>query len=393
MNNDSWSLKKLGEVVQEIADGGTPQRAVSENFGGDIPWVVVDDIRWSIYDTKEKLSQQGISTSSTKMWQPGTIILSTGATIGRVGIARVPLCTKQGIHGIVCDPEVVTPEYIAHFLRHCHHKLNTLAQGSTIKEIRAKQILSLDIPTPPLPEQKKIAEILSGIDNLIASAKKQEAKNKDLALGVAESILTSNCERRRLGDATTLITKGTTPTSLGMSFSEQGINFIKVESITSDGTIDPSKFSFIQTDVHDALQRSQIKSKDILFTIAGATVGKLAMAEEHHLPANTNQALAIIRVKNEMLRPRFAYHWLKSGTIRTIVDQLQTVGAQPNVSLSQISDFPVPIIALDSQDYICDKLDSIDRVTNSIREKIFTMQRLHQSLSADLLSGRKRVSV
>jgi restriction endonuclease S subunit len=249
------------------------------------------------------------------------------------------------------------------------------------------------IQIPPLPEQKKIAEILSGIDKLIASAEQQEAKNRNLALSIAENILTSNHEHRRLGDVTTLITKGTTPTSLGMSFSEQGINFIKVESIISDGVIDPVKFSFIGTDVHGALKRSQIKSKDILFTIAGATVGKLALIDEHLLPANTNQALAIIRVKSEMLRPRFAYHWLKGGVVKNIVAQLQTVGAQPNVSLSQISDFPMPIMPLDLQDYICHKLDSIDRVIDSIHKKIFTMQYLRQSLASDLLSGRKRVSI
>jgi len=388
-----WRQVKIGELLTEHSE-----RSISSN-----QHEVLSVTKDGIFSQREYFKKQIASEdnsgykvvkrgdvvfSAMNLWM-GSIDVVKDQTIGIVSPAYITMRPTEGL---------IDTGFLGYYLRGDEMRKKYVQhsqQGASIvrRNLNKDDLLDDEVCIPPLPEQKKIAEILSGIDNLIASAKKQEAKNKDLALSVAESILTSNCERRRLGDATTLITKGTTPTSLGMSFSEQGINFIKVESITSDGTIDPSKFSFIQTDVHDALQRSQIKSKDILFTIAGATVGKLAMAEEHHLPANTNQALAIIRVKNEMLRPRFAYHWLKSGTIKTIVDQLQTVGAQPNVSLSQISDFPVPIIPLDSQDYICDKLDSIDRVAGSICEKIFTMQRLRQSLSADLLSGRKRVSI
>ena len=390
-----WRVLPLGEVA-EVVGGGTPSRDVPAFWGNDHHWITPSEVVAKDGQTadrsKEQISDLGLQSSGAKLHPPGTILMTSRASIGFAAIAKEEICTNQGFQSLRCRSKLDN-WFALHQIRHRRAELQQLAAGSTFLEVSGSNVRSFPFIVPPLPEQKKIAEMLSGIDNLIASTKQQEAKHRELALGIAENILDSNCEYTRLGDVTTLITKGTTPTSLGMSFSEQGINFIKVESIISDGVIDPGKFSFIGSDVHDALKRSQIKSKDILFTIAGATVGKLALAEEHLLPANTNQALAIIRVKSETLRPQFAYHWLKGGAVKTIVDQLQTVGAQPNVSLSQIGNFPMPIMPLDSQDNICNKLDSIDRVINSIRKKIFMMQNLRQSLASDLLSGRKRVSV
>jgi type I restriction enzyme, S subunit len=98
----------------------------------------------------------------------------------------------------------------------------------------------------------------------------------------------------RLGELTEKITKGTTPTTIGHPFIENGINFIKAESILMDGSIDPSKFVFIDSKTHSKLKRSQIEENDLLFSMAGMVLGKTAVVKKEFLPANTNQALAII---------------------------------------------------------------------------------------------------
>ena len=96
----NWSVVPLGEFVLSMGDGGTPSRSDETSFGGNIPWVVIGDIQKYIFDTKEHLSVEGLNCSSAKLWDKDSIILSTGATIGKVGIAMVPLSTKQGITGI-----------------------------------------------------------------------------------------------------------------------------------------------------------------------------------------------------------------------------------------------------------------------------------------------------
>ena len=92
-----WPHKKLAEVILDIKDGGTPSRKNPEYFGGDVYWCVVKDIKPLIFDTAEKLTQAGLSNCSAKVWPVDSVIISLGATIGQIGIAKVPTATKQGL--------------------------------------------------------------------------------------------------------------------------------------------------------------------------------------------------------------------------------------------------------------------------------------------------------
>jgi hypothetical protein len=83
-----------------------------------------------------------------------------------------------------------------------------------------------------------------------------------------------------------LVTKGTTPTTIGGRFTDSGINFVKVESISDDGEIIYSKLAHIDEESDELLSRSRIEENDILFTIAG-TIGRVAKVPEDILPANT----------------------------------------------------------------------------------------------------------
>ncbi len=91
-----------------------------------------------------------------------------------------------------------------------------------------------------------------------------------------------------LESITTLVTKGTTPTTYGMPFTDEGINFVKAEALNGDVSLDKSGFNFISLDTHEKLKRSQLEKDDVLITIAGANVGKCGFVREDDLPANTN---------------------------------------------------------------------------------------------------------
>ena len=85
-----------------------------------------------------------------------------------------------------------------------------------------------------------------------------------------------------LGELTSVITKGTTPTTLGKKFTEEGINFLKVQSIDADGNIINEKLTKIDEDTHELLKRSQLQNGDILFSIAGA-IGRTTIINQNSL--------------------------------------------------------------------------------------------------------------
>lgn len=136
-----------------------------------------------------------------------------------------------------------------------------------------------------------------------------------------------------------VVTKGTTPTTYGMPFTEEGVNFIKAEALNGDATLDKNGFTYVSEDTHEKLKRSQLCVNDVLITIAGANVGKCGIVREHHIPANTNQAVGIIRVDPKKASPRFIYYCFKNPRTFSVCQGMGGQAAQPNINLTVLKSF------------------------------------------------------
>ncbi|TAG03857.1 MAG: restriction endonuclease subunit M/S [Betaproteobacteria bacterium] len=169
-----------------------------------------------------------------------------------------------------------------------------------------------------------------------------------------------------LRDVSDIITKGTTPTTAGFSFEDTGVNFIKIESVAEDGKIIASKVAHISNEAHAALARSQLAAGDVLFSIAGA-MGRSASVDSSLLPANTNQALAIIRGKQELISPFYLSHLLRSARILAHIESVKAGVAQYNVSLQQVGDIQIPLPPLDVQKEIVAEIEGYQKVIDGAR--------------------------
>ena len=189
------------------------------------------------------------------------------------------------------------------------------------------------------------------------------AKNNKMP-AIRFSGYTDAWEQRKLGDLTQLITKGTTPKLKNI---QNGINFIKVENISDDGVI--SINSYVSEEEHtNYLSRSILANNDILFSIAG-TLGRTAIVKSHLLPANTNQALAIIRL-NKSIDVEYINTFLKSNAIKIYIKKNPTVGAQPNLSLGQVSELEINIPSYSEQNKISDLFSKIDLMITLHQRKL-----------------------
>ena len=147
----------------------------------------------------------------------------------------------------------------------------------------------------------------------------------------------------KLIDESIVITKGTTPTTIGFNFSDDGVNFVKIENITSEGKFITDGMMYISDECNEAMKRSQLKKGDILFSIAGA-IGRSAIVTEEILPANINQALAIVRLKEDTkLIKGFLLAALKSEYVEKQYLALKRGAAQLNLSLKDVGNFTIPI--------------------------------------------------
>lgn len=190
-------------------------------------------------------------------------------------------------------------------------------------------------------------------------------------------------EVKKLGEVCDLITKGTTPTSLGHQFIDEGINFIKVESLTESGKIIPNKVAYISEECHQALKRSQLKENDILFSIAGA-LGRIGIVNKDILPANTNQALAIIRLSNDAnISIPYLAKYFNSSLISDEIEKLKGGAAQQNLSLGQLNNLEIPLPPLQEQQRIVSILDeaftAIDKAKANTEQNLKNAKELFES--------------
>ncbi|MBQ3508575.1 MAG: restriction endonuclease subunit S [Peptococcaceae bacterium] len=192
--------------------------------------------------------------------------------------------------------------------------------------------------------------------------------------------------RVKLGDIATLITKGTTPTTLGYNFVDEGINFVKIESITENGEFLVEKFAHITHECNENLSRSQLKKNDLLFSIAGA-IGRTAIVTDEILPANTNQALAIIRVPEGIINYQYLNYLMQSPVITEQLEKRKQGVAQLNLSLKDISEFEITMYDDEKQNEIVACMNKVIDLISLRKQQLFILDELVKARFVELFGA------
>ena len=182
-----WEEKRLGEVAS-VVGGGTPDSAVENYWGGDVQWFTPSEIKMK-YLTKSArtISQSGLKKSSAKLLPVGTLLLSTRATVGDVGIATEECCTNQGFQSLVVNPENYN-EFWYYWLVMNKRELLRRASGSTFLEIGKSEILKIKGLRPHPDEQQKIADFLSAVDTKIDLVTQELEQAKTFKKGLLQQM-------------------------------------------------------------------------------------------------------------------------------------------------------------------------------------------------------------
>ena len=164
-----WPVVRLDECSQ-IVSGATPSTSVREYWDGDIPWVTPKDLSElttaTISDTPRKLTAAGLAASSASLLPPGSVLFSSRAPIGHVAINTVAMATNQGFKSFVPNPDRIHAPYLYWWLQANRTYLQGLGNGATFKEVSKAVVSRIEIPVPPISEQRRIAAILDQADAL-----------------------------------------------------------------------------------------------------------------------------------------------------------------------------------------------------------------------------------
>lgn len=171
---NGWVTTTLGELSQ-ISGGTTPSKEVAEFWeGGSLFWATPTDItalppgQLRLSSTRTMVSDSALEKTSLRMLPVGSVLMTSRATIGYPAINTVPMATNQGFANFH-PSDKYDAAFLAYWMVSNRTILERSAAGSTFPEISKSALRSIPIALPPLHEQRRIAEILSSVDDAIAS--------------------------------------------------------------------------------------------------------------------------------------------------------------------------------------------------------------------------------
>jgi type I restriction enzyme S subunit len=291
---------------------------------------------------------------------------------------------------------------------------NGVRQTISFKHLSVEELLS-----PPLQEQQQIVKFLdektSIIDKLISTKERKIELLKEQRTSLINEVITNGLnpnvkmkdsgvewigeipeswDKKKIKTISSIISKGTTPSTIGKEISDEGeFRYIKSENIVENSLSEYPQF-FIDKETNELLKRSILFEGDILFVIAGASIGKTTILTKNFSNSNTNQAVSFIRLK-ENEKNRFVWYWLISPKIQEQMWIVAVQSAQPNLSMENLGNFYIPYPTIQEQQEIVEYLDKhtkeIDDLVQMEQKKIDLLKEYRQSLISEVITGKIKV--
>ena len=389
---DDWEQRKLGELGR--ATGGT---SIESEFSENGKYKVISIGSYSEDSVYREQGIRAIESEKTKnrVLNEGdlTMILNDKTTSGNI-IGRVLLIEKSDVYvynqrteRIEINHDKFDSLFVYEMLNapQIRNKIIKQSQGNTQIYVNWPTIAETRYLIPQIDEQQKIGEYFSNLDHLITFHQRKCEQTKELKKFMLQKMFpkkgeknpeirfpgfTDDWEQRKLGTLCSLITKGTTPKDKS---GVGEVNFVKVENINPDNS-EISSMSRISIEEHEGyLKRSKLKENDILFSIAG-TLGRVSVVKSSILPANTNQALAILRIKEGYIP--YITTVLKGRAVEDFIKKNPTVGAQPNLSLEQVNNLEISLPNYEEQKKIGEYFSNLDRLITLHQRKCEQLKEL-----------------
>lgn len=320
--------------------------------------------------------------------------------VGRISIYKnkdIALLNQRVCRAIFSNK--IDSKYFYYYFRVFENffSLASKATGSASQaNISTKTIEESFIQLPPLETQKKIASILSALDDKIELNNKINENLEMQAQAIFKSwfvdfepfggVMPEDMREIPLNELCEIVTKGTTPTTIGKHFSNKGINFLKAESILQNHSFDRNKFAHIDNDTHTVLKRSIIKEGDIVFTIAG-TLGRFALVDNTIIPANTNQAVAIIRANNNVVSSEYLYSFFIGNWHNEYYTKRVQQAVQANLSLTTIKSLPIFVLSNEDMMRYNGLVTPIFKAMKANEYENFRLSALRDTLLPKLMNG------
>jgi type I restriction enzyme S subunit len=419
---NGWQTSLLHDLLYLMKSGGTPDTSRADFYGGDIPFVAIDDMTscWKfIKKTKKRLTLEGLRNSNTWLVPEYSILYSIYATIGVPRINLLPVTTNQAILALLANPAKIDVNYLFYWLAFIRATVVNFSSQTTQSNLNSTTVKSFTVLHPiQLREQTKIAEILSTVDRAIEQTEALIAKQQCIKTGLMQDLLTRGIDGAgRLRTEQTHEFKdsplGRIPVewevmALGcvaaisagvtLGVTHEGpatveLPYLRVANV-QDGYLDLTDVKVIRLPQAN-VEKFSLKPGDVLMN-EGGDFDKLGRGTiwkgEIDVCLHQNHVFKV-RPKSEIL----ASGYLEAISSSTYGKSFFIMASKQSTNLasinaSQLKLFPVPLPPYAEQVRIEDHLNNGQLLAQNNKAQLKKLRTLKTALMQDLLTGRKRVT-
>lgn len=340
----------------------------------------------------------------TKVASEQSILFSVRAPVGEVNITPYECCIGRGLAGIY--GETADQEFLFQKLQYAKPRFQLLSQGSTFEAVNGSDLKEFDLTLPPLPEQQKIATILSSVDDVIEKTRAQINKLKDLKTGMMQELLTKGIGHTEFKDSPV----GRIPVGWDVLFLDElvkaeknitygivqagahyegGVPYIRVSDMT-ERALSRSGVLLTSPEIATKYQRSAVSCGDIVYALRGV-IGHVLMVPKELDGANLTQGTARIS-PNDKVDSSYLLWAMKSPYVNYQNDLAAKGSTFREVTLASLRKIQIALPVQAEQKKIASVLSSVELKIFTVEDKLAYLKSIKKALMQDLLTGKVRVN-
>ena len=409
-----WNRVSIGEICN-LGGGTTPSKTNDDYWGGSIPWASPKDFEGvSLDQTEDNLTEYAVSENSINLYNSGDIamVVRSGVLHHSLPVAQLSteMAVNQDVKVLKPDIDRISTDYFLNILLYEADRIRASCAktGTTVESIETAFLKGYKLPLPPLPEQQRIADILSTVDKQIQQTDEIIQETKELKRGLVQDLIFfgkshNGTQTVQLGPMTTEITESwdiatvgevTTKAQYGSSesLSTEGKYPVFRMNNIEDGRMVSSPMKYSDLDKEQA-EKYRVGKGDILFNRTNSIdlVGKSGIFD---LEGEYIFASYLIRLRtNEKMNPYFLNYYLNSYLGQGVLYSIATRGAsQANINATNLKRVNVPLPPREQQDRIVNQIQKVEEKIEQEQETKRGLQELKRGLMQDLLTGKVRVN-
>ena len=412
MTPDGWGGARIGEVCS-VVTGGTPSRRRRDFWGGTIPWMSSGEIHQRrVTKTREAITEAGFAASSARWIPAGAVMVALngqGKTRGTAAILKRKVTCNQSLAAVVPRNDVLVADYLFQYLSAKYAAIRRLTGDGGRNGLNLGHIRSIEVACPPLAEQRKIAAILSSVDDAIETTQAVIDQVQVVKRCLMHELLTRGLPGRHTRFQKTEV--GEIPASWTVAalsdavffqegpglrkwlFQDHGRPFLNIRCIRDDGTLDLSSVQYIAEEKAAKSYRHFFLDENDTVLSSSGTLGRMAVVRDVDLPLMLNTSVIRFRTLSEdVCCTSYMRAFLSSDVFRHQILRESQGSAQPNFGPTHLKKVRIPLPPEAEQRAIATAVTLHSERLMVESAYVDRLRQLKSALMSVLLTGELRVT-